>query len=167
MSGMLITGARDRLPGHQRGESIDWLFELLHSIIPWPLTTDQWLIPLIGTQEIKAESKYWQQLICCKFIPILVVKMLTLTPPACLLVHMPRDCAGLFSLIHSMMSSRYSPPPPSWWFTDRDRLWSREEPSTGHYLIALPRTLLTLVWCLMWLKLFSILGKNGKCPPAL
>ena len=32
----------------------------------------------MGT-EIKAESKYWR-LICCNFIPILVLQMLTLTP---------------------------------------------------------------------------------------
>ena len=69
-------------------------------------------------------------------------------------------CAGLFSLIHLMMRSRYSPPsPPSpRWFTDRDRLWGREERPTLPWPLSdsLTRHIIdsgTDNWpgCLMWL----------------
>ena len=66
-------------------------------------------------------------------------------------------CAGLFSLIHLMMRSRYPPPPsPGGSLTVTDSGVERSAQHCDHYLIALPGTLLTLEtdnWpgCLMWL----------------
>ena len=55
--------------------------------------------------------------------------------PACLLVHMPRDCAGLCWPVFSNPLDdevQVLSPPPSLprWFTDRDRLWGTEERPT-------------------------------------
>ena len=90
---------------------IVWVTPLHYSLTP-AVTTDQWLIPLIGTQEIKAESKYWQ-LICCNFNPLLVLKMLTLTPCMFVGAHAPGLCWPVFSnpLDDELQVLSSSPPP--------------------------------------------------------
>ena len=82
--------------------------------------------------------------------------------PACLLVHMPRDCAGLcwpvFSnpLDDEVQVLSLPPPSPGGSLTVTDSGVQRSAQHCDHYLIALPGTLLTLEtdnWpgCLMWL----------------